>query len=117
VIPQYTPMARTRVRAPFQRYGRVYAEKVDGWRMLAYKDGERVRLVSRNGRDHTRRFPDLAAAVAAASKPWFRSLGSFYSSSTTTLPGHQVVRRWREGASRVAADWPTFLMKPRPRTG
>jgi ATP-dependent DNA ligase len=38
-------------------------EKVDGWRMLAYKDGERVRLVSRNGRDHTRRFADLAAAV------------------------------------------------------
>jgi len=22
---------------------------VDGWRMLAYKDGQRVRLVSRNG--------------------------------------------------------------------
>jgi bifunctional non-homologous end joining protein LigD len=32
--------------------------------MLAYKDGERVRLVSRNGRDHSRRFPDLASAVA-----------------------------------------------------
>ena len=84
--------------------------------MLVYNDRERVRLVSRNGRDHTRRFPDLAAAVAAASKPWFRSLGSFYSSSTTTCLA-QVVRRWREGASRVAADGPTFLMKPRPRTG
>jgi ATP-dependent DNA ligase len=38
-------------------------EKVDGWRMLAYKDGERVHLVSRNGRDHTRRFRDIAAAI------------------------------------------------------
>jgi ATP-dependent DNA ligase len=59
-----TPMAPTLVREPFQRDGWVYEEKVDGWRMLAYKDGERVRLVSRNGRDHTRRFADLAAAVA-----------------------------------------------------
>ena len=34
--------------------------------MLSHKDGERVRLVSRNrnGRDHTRRFRDIAAAVA-----------------------------------------------------
>jgi hypothetical protein len=35
--------------------------------MLAYKDGDRVRLVSRNGRDDTRRFADLAAAVAKLS--------------------------------------------------
>jgi bifunctional non-homologous end joining protein LigD len=35
--------------------------------MLAYKGGDRVRLVSRNGRDHTRRFADLAAAVAKLS--------------------------------------------------
>src|SRR5262247_560667 len=35
--------------------------------MLAYKDGERVHFVSRNGRDHTRRFADLAAAVAKLS--------------------------------------------------
>jgi len=35
--------------------------------MLAYKDGERVWLVSRNGRDHTRGFADLAAAVAKLS--------------------------------------------------
>ena len=32
--------------------------------MLAYKDGTRVRLVSRNGVDHTRRYPDVAAAFA-----------------------------------------------------
>jgi bifunctional non-homologous end joining protein LigD len=55
------------VRQPFHRDGWIYEEKVDGWRILAYKDGERVRLVSRNGRDHTRRFPDVAAAVAKLS--------------------------------------------------
>jgi len=49
---------------PFHRNGWVYEEKVDGWRMLAYKDRDRVRLVNRNGRDHTRRFRDIAAEVA-----------------------------------------------------
>jgi len=29
----------------------VYEEKVDGYRMLAYKDGPRVRLMSRRGVD------------------------------------------------------------------
>jgi bifunctional non-homologous end joining protein LigD len=57
-------MAPTQVRAPFHRDGWIYEEKVDGWRILAYKDRERVRLVSRNGRDHTRRFAGIAAAVA-----------------------------------------------------
>src|SRR5262245_36101320 len=63
----YTLMAPTQVREPFHRPGWIYEEKVDGWRMLAYKDGGRVRLISRNGRDHTRRFADLAAAVAKLS--------------------------------------------------
>jgi bifunctional non-homologous end joining protein LigD len=44
-----------------------YEEKVDGWRMLAYKDGARVRLISRNGRDLARRFPGILAAVAQLS--------------------------------------------------
>jgi bifunctional non-homologous end joining protein LigD len=47
--------------------GWVYEEKVDGWRILAYKDGARVRLMSRNGVEHTRRFGDLAAAVTKLS--------------------------------------------------
>src|SRR5262245_8091411 len=60
-------MAPTLVREPFHRDGWVYEENVDGWRILAYKDRDRVRLVSRNGRDHTRRFADLAAAIAKLS--------------------------------------------------
>ena len=66
-IPAFVPLLQTLVREPFHRDGWVYEEKVDGWRMLAYKAGDRVRLVSRNGRDHTRRFPDLAAAIAKLS--------------------------------------------------
>ena len=58
-------MQATQVKQPFHREGWVYEEKIDGWRMLAYKDGRTVRLESRNGVDHTRRFPELAAAVAA----------------------------------------------------
>src|SRR5215471_1707519 len=57
-------MAPTLVREPFHRDGWIYEEKVDGWRLLAYKDRERVRLVSRNGRDLTRRFAAIAGAVA-----------------------------------------------------
>jgi bifunctional non-homologous end joining protein LigD len=67
-----TPMAATQVAQPFHRPGWVYEEyeeKVDGWRVLAYKGAAGGRLVSRNGRDLTRRFPELAAAVAALEPP------------------------------------------------
>jgi ATP-dependent DNA ligase len=37
--------------------------------MLAYKAGDRVLLVSRNGRDHTRRFADLAVAERCPARP------------------------------------------------
>ena len=67
VVPRYTPMQATQVKQPFHREGCVCEEKIDGWRMLAYKDGRNVRLESRKGVDHTRRFPGLANAVAALS--------------------------------------------------
>jgi bifunctional non-homologous end joining protein LigD len=41
----------------------VYEEKVDGYRMVAVKAAGTVRLVSRNGRDHTQRFPELVKAL------------------------------------------------------
>ena len=37
--------------------------------MLAFKDGPRVRLVSRQGVDHTERFWELSAAIAALKAP------------------------------------------------
>jgi hypothetical protein len=41
-------MARTLVREPFHLDGWVYEEKVDGWRIIAYKDDAHVRLVRGN---------------------------------------------------------------------
>jgi bifunctional non-homologous end joining protein LigD len=60
-------MAPALVREPFYRAGWIYEEKVDGWRIVAYKDRESVRLVSRTGVDHARRFRDIAAAIAKLS--------------------------------------------------
>jgi len=60
-------MAATQVARAFHREGWVYEEKVDGWRLLAYKNSRTVKLVSRNGRDHTKRFPGIVAAIRAMS--------------------------------------------------
>jgi bifunctional non-homologous end joining protein LigD len=40
-------MQPTLVAKPFHREGWIWEEKYDGWRMVAYKDGSRVRLISR----------------------------------------------------------------------
>lgn len=59
------PMLATLVRKPFDKKGWVYEEKYDGFRILAYKEGERVSLMSRNGIDRVARFPHVANAVKA----------------------------------------------------
>jgi len=57
-------MLATLVRDPLHHPGWVYEEKYDGYRILAYKEGSRVRLVSRNGKDRTAGYGDIARAVA-----------------------------------------------------
>jgi bifunctional non-homologous end joining protein LigD len=56
-------MLATLVAEPFDRRGWDYEEKYDGDRILAYKEGDRVRLLSRNGKDRTKRFPQLVRAI------------------------------------------------------
>jgi bifunctional non-homologous end joining protein LigD len=58
-------MLATLVAEPFHKRGWVFEEKYDGDRLLAYKDRDRVRLLSRNGKVRTRRFPQIAAAIAS----------------------------------------------------
>jgi bifunctional non-homologous end joining protein LigD len=57
------PMLATLVSKPFHADGWVYEEKYDGDRLLAHKEGTRVRLLSRNAKDHTARFPNIRSAI------------------------------------------------------
>ncbi len=59
------PMLATLVREPLHRPGWVYEEKYDGYRIVAYKEGSRVMLFSRNAKNRTATFPAVAAAVAS----------------------------------------------------
>lgn len=56
-------MLATLVAEPIDKPGWVYEEKYDGDRILAYKEGDRVQLLSRNGKDRTERFPRIASAI------------------------------------------------------
>jgi bifunctional non-homologous end joining protein LigD len=58
-------MLATLVREPFDLRGWVYEEKYDGYRIIAYKEGGRVTLFSRNAKDRTATFSVVAEAVAA----------------------------------------------------
>jgi bifunctional non-homologous end joining protein LigD len=56
-------MLATLVPEPFHKSGWVYEEKYDGDRIVAYKEGARVHLFSRNAKDHTAAFPEIVAAI------------------------------------------------------
>jgi len=58
-----SPMLATLVTEPFDRRNWIFEEKYDGVRMLAYKEGRRVSLISRNGIDRTDRYLEIANAV------------------------------------------------------
>ena len=56
-------MLASLVDAAFDTPGWVYEEKYDGYRILAYKEGSKVTLLSRNAKDRTESFAEVARAV------------------------------------------------------
>jgi bifunctional non-homologous end joining protein LigD len=65
----FVPMLLAEVKRPFHKPGWIYEEKYDGYRAVAYKHDGRVRLISRNLKDLTKRFAEVAAAVARLRAP------------------------------------------------
>jgi bifunctional non-homologous end joining protein LigD len=59
-----SPMLATLVKEPFDRPGWIYEEKYDGVRMLAYKEGAKVSLISRNSIDRTERYREIAEEIS-----------------------------------------------------
>jgi bifunctional non-homologous end joining protein LigD len=58
-------MLATLVDEPFHEPGWVYEEKYDGIRILAYKEGSKVTLLSRNDKNRRESFPAIARTVGA----------------------------------------------------
>jgi bifunctional non-homologous end joining protein LigD len=65
----FAPMLLTEVKRPFHKPGWIYEEKYDGYRAVAYKHDGRVRLISRNLKDLTKQFAEVAEAVARLRAP------------------------------------------------
>jgi bifunctional non-homologous end joining protein LigD len=59
-----SPMLATLVDKPFHLSGWIYEEKYDGIRILAYKQGAHISLITRNDIVRTERYPGVAAAVS-----------------------------------------------------
>lgn len=64
VMAMQTMQAET-ADAPFSREGWIYELKYDGFRLIAEKDGGRVRLRYRSGKDATHVYPDVVRALKA----------------------------------------------------
>jgi bifunctional non-homologous end joining protein LigD len=69
VLPRVRPMLATLVDAPIDRPRLVAEEKYDGIRLIAYKDGRAVRLVTRNDIDRAADFPGVVSAIARLPAP------------------------------------------------
>lgn len=58
-----SPMLATLVDTPFSKPNWVFEEKYDGIRILAYKEGSKVSLISRNAVNRTPHYPEIASAI------------------------------------------------------
>jgi hypothetical protein len=92
-------MHPTQIPRPIHHAGWVYEEKVDGWRMVARKDGTAVKLVSRQGVDHTRRFHREGIGGAPFSAP-VRVRGKPYGEGAVLFPFHGCEALLFPGAMR-----------------
>ena len=98
-------MLATRVGAPFHRPGWVWEEKYDGIRLIAIKDGGRVRLLTRNDRDRTADFGEVAAAVAALPAPTLALDGEAVVFDAAGVSRFQLLQRREAGRSA-----PTYVV-------
>jgi bifunctional non-homologous end joining protein LigD len=92
-------MLATLVDGPFHRPGWVWEEKYDGIRLIALKDGGRVRLLTRNDKDRTGDFPEVVAALAALPAPMLVLDGEVVVFDAGGVSRFQLLQRRAAGAS------------------
>ena len=93
--------------APFSRTGWVFEIKYDGYRLLGEAGSGAARLISRNGNDLTRVFPEVALALGKM--PYGAAIldGEVVVNDSTGLPSFQMIQKrgrlQREGDLALAA--------------
>ena len=90
-----------------------YEPKWDGFRCLAFRDGERVELRSKSGQNLGRYFPDVVAALAALKAPRFVLDGEIVIPIARRLSFEALQLRLHPAESRVrklAAEHPAILI-------
>jgi bifunctional non-homologous end joining protein LigD len=71
-MPEWVaPMLATLTDQPFSDPDWIFERKLDGVRCLAFRNGGEVRLMSRNRKPLTERYPELAAALLQQTPPRF----------------------------------------------
>jgi DNA ligase D-like protein (predicted ligase) len=87
------PMLATLAAEPFNRPGWVNEEKYDGIRVLAYRTGKRIKLFSRNLKELTLEFPEIADALAGLSGGDFVLDGEVVAFDNHDVSRFQILQR------------------------
>ncbi len=99
VTPPLEPMlARTAASIP---PGMAYEPKWDGFRCLVFRDNDELALISRNGRDLTGYFPEVAAGLLANTPPRCVLDGELIVIAGTRLDFVKLTERIHPAASRI----------------
>jgi bifunctional non-homologous end joining protein LigD len=77
----------------------IHEIKHDGFRVLAKRQGPRVRLISRNARDLTHRFPLIAAAISSLASDSCVIDGEAIVCDGNGLSVFELIRNYRHGSS------------------
>ena len=101
VMPPLEPMlAKAQAKVPDEPGVWSYEPKWDGFRALAFRDGDEIALLSRSGKDLGRYFPELLEALRDELAP------------RCVLDGEVVVPREIDG--RVRLDWESLSQRIHP---
>jgi len=106
-------MLATLVDAPVDRPGWVAEEKYDGIRLIAYKDGREVSLITRNDIDRTADFPGVAAAIARLPAPTLVLDGEVVIFDAGRVSRFSLLQRRDDGSAPVYAAFDCLYARGR----